>query len=184
MEEILNKAKQQLEQVIALAQDDLGGIRTGRAQPNLVENLKVEAYETTMTLKELASITAPEPHSLLISPWDKTIIKAIEKAVLTSNLNLNPIIDNDLIRIQIPPLTEETRRDLVKLVYQKIESSRRLVRQVRNEIKEGIEGLKGTAGVSEDDIKNGLDNLQKLVDEFNRQLETLAQTKEKELMTV
>lgn len=184
MEEILEKARQQMGEVISLAEDDLKGVKTGRAKPSLIEDLKVEAYETAMTLKELASITAPDPHSLLVSPWDKAILKEIEKAIATSDLHLAPIIDNDLIRVQVPPLTEETRRDLVKLVYQKIESSRRLIRQVRNEIKGEIESQKGKPDISEDDIKKWLNELQKIVEEFMNQLKNLGETKEKELMNV
>lgn len=184
MEEILKEAKEQMEEVIELVEDDLKSIKTGRAKPSLIEDLKVEAYETIMSLKELASITAPDPHCLVVSPWDKTIIKEIEKAIASSDLHLTPRVENDLIRVQIPPLTEETRRDLVKLVYQKLESGRRLLRQVRNEAKGEIEDLEGKPGVSEDDIKNWLDELQELVNEFNEKLETLGKNKEKELMTV
>jgi ribosome recycling factor len=184
MEEILNKAKKQTEDLIGLVVDDLAGIKTGRAKPSLIENIKVEAYTSKMTLKELASISAPGPHSLIISPWDKTILEAIEKAVLASNLNLHPVVDNDLIRVQVPPLTEETRKDLVKLVAQKIESGRKLLRQLRNETKKEIEDLKGESGISEDDIKRWLENLQKLIDETTEKIEELGKAKEKELMTI
>ncbi len=182
--EFLDKAQEQLNQVVELIEDDLKGVKTGRAKPNLIEDLKVAAYETTMTLKELASISAPDPHSLIISPWDKNILEAIEKSINTSNLGLHPVVDNDLLRIQIPPLTEETRRDLVKLVHQKIESGRKLIRQVRNEIKKEIEDQEGGGGISEDDIKSWLDELQKLVDESSFKFEEMGQNKEKELMTI
>jgi ribosome recycling factor len=181
---ILQKAKQQMDEVLTMVADDLKNVKTGRARPNLIEDIKVEAYETTMRLRELASISAPDPHSLVVSPWDKTVIKALEKAIAISDLHLSPIVDNDLIRIQIPPLTEETRHDLVKLVYQKLESGRRLLRQVRNDIKGDIEGSKGKPGVSEDDIHKGIEELQKLVDEFSLKIESLGEAKEKELMTI
>lgn len=184
IEEILDKAKKQTEKLIELVDDDLKGIKTGRAKPSLIEGIKVKAYETRMSLKELASISAPDPRSLIISPWDKTILKTIEKAISSSGLNLHPIIDNDLVRIQIPALTEETRKDLVKLVKQKLESGRRLLRQLRNEVKKEIEDLKGEPDVSEDDIKRWLEDLQKLIDETTSRIEELGKAKEKGLMTI
>lgn len=182
--EIVAKAKDQMEEIMVLVNEDLRGVKTGRAKPSLVENLKVRAYETAMSLKELAAISAPDSQSLVISPWDKTILEAIEKAINTSDLNLHGVVDNDLIRIKIPPLTEETRRDLVKLVNQKLESGKKLIRQTRNEIKKEIDDSKGESGVSEDDIKEWLNELQKVVDEYQEKMEELGKSKEKELMTI
>lgn len=182
--EIEDKIKGQLSQILALVEDDLKGVKTGRAKPSLIEDLKVLAYNTSMSLKELASISAPDPQSLLVSPWDKTVLEAVEKAINTSDLGLHGVVDNDLVRINIPPLTEETRKELVKLVMQKIESGRKLIRQSRNEIKKEIEDLEGQPGVSEDDIKTWLEEMQKLVDEINEKLEQMGQNKEKELMTI
>ena len=173
-----------MEEVLALIEDDLKSVKTGRAKPSLVEDLKVEVYESKMTLKELASITALDPHQLIVSPWDKTVLKVIETAINSSPLNLSAVVDNDIIRIKIPPLTEETRKDLVKLVNQKLESGRRLVRQVRNEAKKEIEDQKGQPGVSEDHIKDWLENLQKLSDEVNDKIDKLGKFKETELMTI
>ena len=184
MEEIFNKIKKQTEELIDLMRDDLMGIKTGRAKPSLIENIKVEVYESKMALKELASISAPGPHSLVVSPWDKTVLEVIEKAISSSSLNLHPIVDNDLIRIQISPLTEETRKDLVKLAAQKLESGRKLLRQVRNEAKKEIEGLKGQPDISEDDIKRWLKEMQKLIDETIGRIEELGSAKEKELLTI
>ena len=184
MEEILNKAKQQIEELLELIDDDLKGIKTGRAKPSLIENIRVEAYASKMALKELASISAPDPHSLIVSPWDKTVLEAIEKAVFSSNLNLHPVVDNDLIRIQISPLTEETRKDLVKLVAQKLESGRKLLRQLRNEAKKEIEDRKGKPAVSEDDIKQWMEDLQKLINETSGKIEEFGKIKEEELMTI
>lgn len=184
MKEILNQTKQKMAEIIALLTDDLKSIKTGRAKPSLLEDLKVEAYGSLMKMKELGSISVADPHSLIISPWDKTLIKAIEKAILASSLHLNAAINNDLIRVKIPSLTEETRKDLVKLVYQKIESARKLLRQTRNEAKNEIEALKGTGGISEDDIKQGLEDLQELVNQTGAEFEKLAKLKEAELMTI
>lgn len=184
MDQLLQKAKQQMGEVIVLIADDLKAVKTGRARPSLIEDIKVEAYESTMLLKELAAISTPDSHSLVVSPWDKSIIKNIEKAIAVSDLHLTPIVDNDIIRIQIPALTEETRKDLVKLVYQKLESGRKFLRQVRNDIKGEIESMKGKPGISEDAIHKGIEDLQKLVDDFMTKIENLGKLKEQELMTI
>jgi len=184
MKELLEEAKSQLAEVLELVAEDLKGVKTGRAKPQLVEDLEVEAYQTKMTLKELASISVADPHTLLVSPWDKSVIEAIEKAVNASDLHLHAQVANETIRIKIPALTEETRKDLVKLVQQKLESGRRLLRQVRNESKKKIEDLKGGAGVSEDDIHQWLENLQELVDQFLEKIEMLGKKKEEELLKI
>jgi len=184
MQEIIDKAKKQMNELLDLVQDDLKGVKTGRAKPSLVENIGVEAYGSRMKLLELASISVTDSQTLTISPWDKTLLESVEKAINTSDLNLHANADGDLLRIKIPPLTEETRKDLVKLVYQKIESGRKLLRQVRIEIKKEIDGQKGKPNVSEDDIKKHLEELQKVVDEFSEKIEELGKVKEKELMTI
>jgi len=180
----IERAEKELKQVLNLIGGDLKKIKTGRAKPSLVEEIKIHAYEEVMTLKELASISVSDAHSLVVSPWDKNILKEIEKGINTSDINLHCQVAGDQIRIKIPPLTEETRKDLVKLVYQKIESGRRLIRQVRNEAKNAIEELEDKAGVSEDDIKSWIDKLQEKVDQYNQKLETLGERKEDELMTI
>lgn len=184
MDQILIKAQEQMVEVLGLVENDLKTIKTGRARPSLVEDLKVEAYNSTMRLKELASISSSDPQSLVVSPWDKTLLKAIEKAILMSQIHLTPIVDNDLIRIKIPQLTEETRKDLVKLVYQKLESGRKLVRQARNELKSEIEAQKGKPGISEDTITKGVEELQKQVDATIAKIEVIGKLKEQELMTI
>jgi ribosome recycling factor len=184
MEQIVSQTEKNLKDVLGLVVDDLKAVKTGRAKPSLVEDIKVQAYNSIMTLKELASISAPDVYSIVINPWDKSILKDIEKALGASGLNLNAVCEGDVLRVKIPPLTEETRKDLVKLVYQKLESGRRMIRQVRNDAKSQIEASKGEAGVSEDDIKNQVDKLQELVDKYQEQLEALGKAKEEELMTV
>ncbi len=184
MHTILTQAESQLKEVVSLVADDLKGVKTGRAKPSLVEDVRVVAYNSNMSLKELASITAPDPHSLVISPWDKSVLKDIEKALSISELNINPVNEGDIIRVKIPPLTEETRKDLVKLVFQKIESGKKMIRQVRNDAKSGIEAKEGEPGVSEDDVKQKTEELQELVDNYHKQLDELGKIKEEELMTI
>ena len=184
MNQLLEEFQTQAQEVLQLAEQDLRSVKTGRAKPALVEDVKVEAYNTRMTLKELASITAPSPKQINVSPWDKSLLEVIEKALASSDLNINPVVDNDLIRINIPPLTQEIREELVKLVRQKLESARAMLRQARSETKTQIEAKKGESGVSEDDIHRYLEELQKVTDEFMEKLDELEKAKESELMTV
>lgn len=181
---ILEDFQEQTREILELTGDDLKGIKTGRAKPALIEDVKVKAYNTSMLLKELASISVPDPQQILISPWDKSLLDSIEKGLISAGLNLNPVVDGNIIRISIPPLTQETREEMVKLVQQKLESARAILRQSRNETKSKIEEKKGEAGVSEDDIHRDLEQLQNMTDEVMTQLDSLGETKEKELMNI
>ncbi len=184
-ETIFASGRDKMDQVIELVKEDLGEVQTGRAKPALVGGIKVEAYEgTILEIRELAAISSPDIHSLVISPWDKSVISKIEKAIIKSNLQLNPIVDNDLIRINIPPLTEERRRELVKVIKQKAEAGRAMTRQIRIEMKKDVDNQKDQAGVSEDDIHQMYSRLQKLIDEYNAKLDGMEKTKEKELMEI
>jgi len=173
--------QERFQQVLSHFTNDLKGVKTGRAKPALVEDVWVEAYGTKMHLKELASITAPDPHQIIISPWDKSLLETIAKGVNTANLNLNAVVDGEIIRISIPALTAETREQLVKLIHQKLESAKIMLRQIRQEAKKTIEEQKDKGGVSEDSIHLDLENLQKMVDEYEEKLEALAASKEEEL---
>ncbi len=181
---ILAQLSTRLEATLEVVKKDLGSVRTGRAKPSLVEDVKVEAYGTIMSLRELATISAPDPSLIVISPWDRGLVGAVSTGIQKAGLNLQPIVDGDTIKISIPALSQERREELVKLVHQKIESGRVMVRSVRAEIKELIEGQKGEAGVSEDNIKEWLSQMQRRVDEYMGKLDQLAQEKEKELMTL
>jgi len=172
------------EEVLTIVGDDLKGIQTGRAKPSLVEDVSVEAYGGRMPLKELASITAPDPHMILIQPWDKGVVGAIEKALMTGKTQFNPSVDGQTIRINIAQLTGEKREELVKLVHQRIESGRQMVRAERNDTKKDVDGQEGSAGISEDDIKRDLVELEKLTAEYMDKLEAMGKTKEEELRTL
>jgi ribosome recycling factor len=177
--------KKSLEQVLKVVSEDLQMVRTGRAKPSLVEEVMVEAYPgTRLPLKELAGISAPDPHMIVIQPWDQSVLHKIEVGLQKSDLNLGPVVDGNLIRISIPALTEERRLDLVKMVKQKIESGHEMMRSVRVEQKKEVDDQKGKAGVSEDDIKNWLAEMQKIHDEYLKKLEELGEKKEKELMEI
>lgn len=182
---MFDEMRLEMEQILKVVQDDLSLVRTGRAKPNLIEQVKVEAYPgTVLPLIELANISAPDSHLLMVQPWDQSILKAVEAGLRKSDLNLNPVVDGQVIRISIPALTEERRLDLVKLTHQKIESGREMLRDARNKTKKEIDGKKGTPDVSEDDIKLWLTKMQDLHDEYMKRLEILATEKEKELMAM
>jgi len=181
---LFSRSKQKFGNVVELVQEDLLGVQTGRAKPALVEGVKVEAYEGSfMEVKELASTTAPDAHSIVIKPWDPSTLKKIEEGLQKSDLGLNPVIDGDLIRISIPALTEERRKELVKQVKQKIEGGKAMLRQVRLEAKKEIDKQKDQSGISKDDIHEMHERLQKQVDEYNQELDEKEKQKEKELMS-
>lgn len=177
--------KRKLDGVMAIITEDLRTIKAGRAKPEMIEDIEVEAYPGAVNaLKELASISAPDPNMLLIQPWDQSILKRLETGIRKADSTLNPVVDGNLIRIVVPQLTQERRRDLVKLVRQKIESSKQMMRDVRNDAKKMVESQKGDSGVSEDDIKAWLEDMQKIFDSYQARLETLETDKEKELMEI
>ena len=184
-ESIFTNGSKKMDGVVDLVKQDLMNIQTGRAKPALVESVQVEAYEGSyMEVKELASITAPDSQSILIKPWDPSVVSAIEKGILKSDLPLQPVVDGDQVRINIPALTEERRQDLVKVIKQKVEAGKAMIRQVRLEMKKEIDRLKDDDGVSEDDVHNMYDQLQEQVDEFNKKLEEMEEVKEKELLSL
>ena len=187
MKDLLDRARRNYEGVLGVLSQDLTTVKTGRAKPDLIQQVMVEAYEgqPKMALVELASITSPDPHQLIVKPWDPSVLESVEKAIRDEkNLNVSPVVDGEIIRIKIPSLTEERRKDLVKLVKQKLESGRVLLRQARQRAKENIDARKGEADVSEDDIRRAVENLNKMTDEFSEKIVEMGEVKEKELMTV
>lgn len=172
------------DQVLQIVSDDLKSIKTGRAKPSLVEDVMVEAYGTKMPLRELASITAPDPHLILIQPWDQGVVGAIEKSLNTGQTQFNPSVDGKNIRIAVPQLTGEKREELIKSVAQRIESGRQMLRAQRTDTKKDVEAQEGKGGVSEDDIKSDLEELDKITGEYNEKLEKIGQEKEEELRTI
>lgn len=186
MDEVLfTRSSKKMDGVVDLVSRDLLNVQTGRAKPALVEDVQVEAYEGSfMNLKEVASISASDSHSIVIKPWDPSVIKKIEEAISKSDLQMSPIVDKDVVRINIPPLNEERRLELIKVVKQKVEAGRAMLRQVRVETKKDIDNQKDQDGVSEDDIHGMYDRLQELMDDYNEKLEKIEKAKEKELMTL
>ncbi len=164
--------------------DEAAKIRTGRAHPGLVENLLVDYYGTRTPLKQIANINIPEARQILIQPWDKGSLVMIEAAIREADLGLNPGNDGSALRIMLPALTEDRRKDLVKALNQRAEESRIVIRNVREDIWKEIQEKEKAGEISEDDKFAGKEELQKTVDEYNHKLETLRKKKEEEILTV
>jgi ribosome recycling factor len=165
-------------------QSDLAVIRTGRASPALVERLSVVYYDTPTPLMQLASISVPEPRSIMIKPFDPSSLREVERAILASDLGLTPNNDGKSIHLNLPPLTEERRRDLVKVVHARVEEARVAVRNVRRDTQNDMRDFEKEKLVSEDELKRGEENLQKLTDRFIEDINKAGQEKEKEVMEV
>lgn len=177
---IIEKNKINFEKVIDHFKEDLGKIRTGRASSAMVENLTVEYYGSYSPLKQIASISVPEPRTIVISPWDKGGLPIIEKAIRESDLSLSPVSDGQIIRINVPALTEERRREFVKLLGGVAESTRVSIRRCREETWNEIQEL----SIGEDDKFQGKEKLQKIVDEYNAVIEEIRKKKEVEIMQI
>jgi len=183
-QEIINKLKPNFDKTIEYLRSELAGLQVGRATPSLIEDLEVECYNQRMPLKQLAAIQTPEPRSILIKPWDKDIIKDIAKAISQSKLGLSPIIEEEFIRLKIPPLSEERRRELTKILQERLEECRISVRRQREEVWREIQDLEQAGKISEDDKFRAKDELQKVIDEYNKKIEEMGKKKEEEIMKV
>ena len=184
LKEIYKEAELRMKGAIQAFEEDLGGIRTGRASPALVERLHVDYYGSPTPLIQLASISVPEPRILLIRPFDASSMKAIERAILASDLGLNPNNDGKAIRLVLPPLTEERRRDLVKVVHHRAEDARVATRNVRRDAIKDLREFEEEKMISEDDRKKGEEDLQKLTDYFIEEIGAVSDRKEKEILEV
>jgi ribosome recycling factor len=180
----MKDASEKMAKALGHLKEDLGGIRTGRATPGILNRVTVEYYGAPVPLQQLASMSVPEPRTLMVQPFDKTAIGAIEKAILTSDLGVNPSNDGNVIRLSFPPLTEERRRDLVKQVHSRAEDGRVAVRNVRRHHKDEVEKLEKQREISEDDLKRAEKELQKLTDQFVAEIDEIQRHKEQELMEV
>jgi ribosome recycling factor len=181
---LLKDAEGRMNGAIHSLSDDLAGIRTGRASPALVEKLSVEYYGAPTPLMQLASISVPEPRSIMIKPFDAGSLKDIEKAIRASNLGLNPNSDGKVIHLNLPPLDEERRRDLVKQMNHRLEEARIAVRNIRRDLHNEIRDYEKEKLITEDDLKRGEEDLQKLTDKFIEDITKHGYTKEQEIMEV
>ncbi|MEX0750277.1 MAG: ribosome recycling factor [Dehalococcoidia bacterium] len=184
MDDALRDAEHRMQSAIAALDRELDTVRTGRARPALVESLKVDYYGAPTPLNQVATINAPEPRMITIQPWDKTQLGTIEKAIQKSDLGLNPTNDGNIIRLVIPALTEDRRKDLVKVVHKKTEDGRVAVRNVRRDALEELRKLQHDKQVSDDEERRAQERLQKLTDKYVAEIERHGQTKEQELLEV
>jgi ribosome recycling factor len=180
----LQKARQRMDGAIEALRREFAGVRTGKASPGLLDTVKVDAYGSMMPLNQVGTVSAPEARMLMVQPWDKSLLKAIEKALRESDLGLNPSNDGSIIRIPIPPLTEERRKEYVRLLHKLTEEARVAVRNVRRDANDEIKHRQKDEGLSEDDIRREQAEVQKLTDEYIHKIEELMKHKEAEIMEV
>jgi ribosome recycling factor len=184
LKDVYKESETRMRGAIESLENDMTGIRTGRAHPGLVEKIQVEYYGTPTPLIQLATISVPEPRSLLIRPFDSSTLKAIERGILASDLGLTPNNDGKTIRLNLPPLTEERRRDLVKLVHGRLEEARIAVRNIRRDMIKDLHEFEVEKMISEDDQETGEEELQKITDRFIERVNEIGHRKEKEIMEV
>ncbi len=184
MHRFLEEKKTDFNKAVDFLTNELFGVRTGRANIALVDNMKVTAYDQTQELKNLASISTPDSTTIQIEPWDVGVVKAIEKAIIEANLGMSPNVSGKTIRLSIPPLTEDTRKELAKVVGKKVEEARISVRNIRDDIKKEIERLEKENEIGEDERYQMQDELDKLVKDINEKLEAMGKEKEGQIMEV
>ena len=180
----LKEASSQMDRNIEAIQREFSGVRTGKASPALLDTVQVEAYESRMPLNQTATISAPDPHMLVVQPWDANLVAAVSKAIQSADLGLNPSVDGDLVRVSIPPLTEERRKEMVKLLHKFAEEGRVAVRHARHKAKADIGQHVKDGELSEDEGHRELDALQKLTDEHIARIDELLKHRESEVMEV
>jgi ribosome recycling factor len=181
---VFDECRDKMRKAVAHLQEEFSGIRTGRATSGLVEKLKVDAYGTEVPLQQIAGFSVPEPRVLVISPYDKGTMKAIEKAIQTSDLGINPSNDGHVVRLVFPALTEERRRDLVKLVKQRAEEGRVAVRNIRRQARHELEALEKDGDLSKNDLDRAEKQLEKLTHDVVDEVEQMLEHKEHELLEV
>ena len=165
-------------------QNEYASIRAGRANPHVLDKLKVDYYGSPTPIQQVGNISVPEARMIVIQPWEKSLLKAIEKAILTSDLGINPTNDGSVIRLVFPELTEERRKDLAKDVKKKGEAAKVAVRNIRRDANESLKKMEKNGDISEDDLKDGNDKIQKLTDKMIDKIDKAVETKTKEIMTV
>ncbi len=184
MHAIVADAKTHMQKAVDSAKREFASVRTGRASPALLERVTVDYYGTPTPITQVATVTVPEPRLLVIQPWDKSLVREIERAIQKSDLGLMPSSDGTLIRLPIPSLTGERRKDLAKLAHKQAEEARVAVRNIRRDHKDKLEKLEKKGELSEDDVRRAVDELQKLTDRHIAEIDTLLSAKEKEITEV
>lgn len=184
MHTYLNSKKSDFQTTIEHLQKELGSLRTGRATPALVEDIVVNAYGSTMEIRGLASLNVPDSRTVVIDPWDKSLIQNIEKGIRDAGIGLSPVVDGSVLRIMVPQMTEENRKQIVKVLKEKLEDARIRLRGIREEIREEILKREKEKEFSEDEKFKLFDELEKLTKEFNEQISQIGERKEKEVMEI
>jgi ribosome recycling factor len=184
MDKIINETKLHMEKALEVMHHELTKIRTGRASVSILDEVRAEYYGTLTPLNQLATLSVPDPRTIAIQPWDAAAVHPIEKAIQKSGLGLNPVNDGKIIRVPIPALNEDRRRDLTKVVNQHAEHAKVSVRNVRRDANEHLKKLQKDSAITEDDLRKGSDRVQKLTDEYIKKIEEAAQKKDKDIMEV
>ncbi len=184
VKDIIKEANEKMVKAVEVVSSELRSIRTGRATPSLIEGVKVDYYGNPTPLRQVANIGAPEPTLLTVQPWEKNMIQPIEKAILNANLGLNPANDGTLIRVPIPPLNEERRKEYVKLTKKYGEQGRVSIRNIRRDANDSLKKLEKNKEISEDEKIRGEEEVQKLTDKYTKEIDKLLEQKEKEIMEV
>ena len=178
------QAKTRMEKAVEDFRSELATLRTGRAHPSLLEHLRVDYHGTPMPINQLGTMGVPEPSMILISPWDPAAVALIDKAIRTSDLGLNPASDGKVVRVPIPPLTEERRKDMVKHLHKVLENHRTAVRNIRRDGNDAIKKAMKDKKITEDDEKRSLEEIQKLTDDEIKKMEEMSKAKEKEVLEI
>ncbi len=184
LDDVYKDTEAKMNKAIDATRTDFASIRTGRATPALLDRLQVDSYGATVPIKQVATVSTPDARTLMIAAFDKNQVGAIRKAIETSDLGLNPVVDGGQIRLQIPPLTEDRRRDLVKVIKKKSEEHKVAIRNIRHKAVDEIKGLQKAGDITEDAVKRASDQVQKLTDKYVKQIDDLVGGKEKEIMEV
>lgn len=184
MQEVFDKVNEKMNKTINALESEYGAIRAGRANPQILDKVTVDYYGSPTPINQLASVSATEARVLTIQPWDKSVLKAIEKAIQTSDIGINPNNDGSCIRLTFPPLTEDRRRDLCKDVQKIGENSKVAIRSIRRDAIEKLKTMKKNSEITEDDLKAGEKKVQKYTDDFVAEIEKMSAAKEKEIMDI
>lgn len=184
MEQVFKTAEDKMSKTVNALLGEYASIRAGRANPNVLDKVMVEYYGVPTPVNQVAAVSVPEARTLLIQPWDKSTLKLVEKAILTSDIGLNPQNDGSVLRLVFPPLTEERRRELVKGVYKYCEEAKIAVRSIRRDAMDKLKDMKKKSEITEDDLKNAEKKMQTLTDRFCKEIDETAAAKDKEIMEI
>ena len=184
MNAVISHAEEKMKKTIQVLIGEYAGIRAGRANPAVLDKVTIDYYDVPTPINQVAAVSAPEARTLLIQPWDKSIIKLIEKAIQTSDIGINPQNDGSVIRLIFPPLTEERRRDLVKGIYKYAEESKIAIRSIRRDAIDKLKELKKKSEITEDDLKTAEKRTQDLTDKYCKEIDDVASNKEKDIMEI